>query len=343
MLIQIKKTFRYTLLIYRAGVVTIGRAGVPLASFALVSFVCLNIFFNASFLVIFNYMVKYLIFYFSPIYILLNFLLKKNAIFCLISPIIILCANLLELCDLGDPDLNADNIFGDIMCNNMVLADLVDSVRNMYCLLKYKLCKIFYKDICTFADDKSNDNGSDVRYDLSPSNTYWGNFLNFISSVQSFFIKRVISSYHFSTNILFNELDVCLKNIFNFFNGAGEKAANKANIAGELNGALTKLRAMQNNYIYIYTHSRTYADHKYDYDFYFELASNLSYQKLRLEYLHNNIKRLEDTVALGLGFDLDINSKIKQVQISRKLLRYSILEFEKKKFYSYYMVEQEVN
>jgi hypothetical protein len=60
---------------------------------------------------------------------------------------------------------------------------------------------------------------------------------------------------------------------------------------------------MKNNYAYIYSHSSTYANHKYDYDFYFGLVSNLSYQKLRLDSLHSNIKRLEETINLGLGLD----------------------------------------
>jgi hypothetical protein len=239
-----------------------------------------------------------------------------------------------------DGDLNTDNI----MVSNMALADLADCMRNIYCLLKYKLCKIFYKDVCTFADDNGSEYyKSDVKYDLSSGNTYWCSFLNFVSSVQSFFIKRIIASYHISTNILFNELDVCLKNIFNFFNGVSGKAVNKADIIDELNVALEKLRAIQNNYAYIDSHSRTYANHKYDYDFYSELASNLSYQKFRLENLHSNIKRLEDTIECEFGFESTINSMLKRAQSLRRLFSSFILEFEGKKFYSYYMIEREVN
>jgi hypothetical protein len=246
-------------------------------------------------------------------------------------------------------DLDADNLFSNIMVNNMILADLVDCIRNMYCLFKYKLCKIFYKDVCVFVeltDDNSyvyNGNKSNVSHDLNARTTYWDSFLNFINSVKFFFIKRVIRSYHFSTNMLFNELDICLKNIFNLFNGVGEVAANKANIISELNCVLTKLIAMQNNYVYIYAHGRTYADNKYDYDFYFELVSNMDYQKFRLDNLHSNIKRLESTINLGLGLDLEVNRKIKQAQELCRVFNSAMLEFEGKKFYSYYMIELEVN
>ena len=183
-----------------------------------------------------------------------------------------------------------------------------------------------------------------MRYDINAAGSYWDSFLNFANSVQFFFIKCVITSYHLSTNILFNELDTCLKNIFNFFRNASEgEPVDKAAVVRELNCVIFKLRTMHNNYAYVYSHSRTYANNKRDYDFYFNLASNLSYQQLRLYRLHSNVERLEETICLGVGLNVEVNSKIEQITALCSEFSTAIVKFEEKKFYVYYMIEAELN
>jgi hypothetical protein len=294
------------------------------------------IIYNIIYFLIFNYIlyiIKFIILYYIPIYLLLNLLINKNILFFLFNFIFVIIINFIKLYDI----INNSNISNEL--NIEIILFNINDLYDLYSILKRRLYNIIYytiyknniKDIYNknFINDEINEDfiNSIKENDIGFFTKCW----NIINNLKFYFMHIFFSDLNNNINILFNDLNICFKKIFNINN-------NNEEIIQILNIIIKDLEEIKNNYNSIYSNKDIYLDNadKELFDWYL----NFNYQKEELSNLELKILRLESDFNL-IFYNL-LDDKILKIKQLYKLINNIIEKIDELKFFQYYNIEKEL-
>jgi hypothetical protein len=297
------------------------------------------IFYNIVYFLIFYYfnyvlyIIKFIILYYIPVYLLFNLLIKKNILFFLFNFIFIVIINFIKLYNIID-SLN----IGDELNIEITLFNIND-LYDWYNILKYRLYSIIYrnniKDIYNrnFISDEIS---KDFINSIKENNVgFFTRFWDIINNLKFYFMNIFFFDFNNNINILFNNLNISFKAIFNLNNNSN---INNEEIIDEVDVVIKYLEEIKNNYNYIYSNKDIYIDNgnKQLFDWYL----NLNYQKEELSNLELKILRLESDSVLILHNLLD--NKILKIKELYKLISDIIEKIDELKIFQYYNIEKEL-